>query len=286
MSGKQPPKQSFHPIKNEIIESEPIPGTSSTNLQNLTDLRIRNSLNTILIQPNNQDVLASSQMRPPKSDLTNFWCLVYYYEMNERVGEVFKSEWKQELNENPQLIIDGGVCASAENTRFCLGVIGNINRNPFVTKVGRSIGKGIRLNQKDENIYLESLSDSAVFVQCPLFARKNGDELATVYRLKASDASTSSSNGSKPFCLFDMKMFDTLLTEARLLGYNALYMLQIYCLCRISFVKGWGQEYRRQTITSCPMWIEVQFPRPLQILDEVLMENADEIGGEEVHSFS
>nr|CAD2179160.1 unnamed protein product [Meloidogyne enterolobii] len=66
MSGKQPPKQSFYPIKNEIIESEPIPGTSSTNLQNLTDLRIRNSLNTILIQPNNQDVLASSQMRLQK----------------------------------------------------------------------------------------------------------------------------------------------------------------------------------------------------------------------------
>jgi hypothetical protein len=34
------------------------------------------------------------------------------------------------------------------------------------------------------------------------------------------------------------------------------------------------------------MWIEIQFPRPLQLLDELLMENADEIGGEEVHSFS
>jgi hypothetical protein len=34
------------------------------------------------------------------------------------------------------------------------------------------------------------------------------------------------------------------------------------------------------------MWIEVQFPRPLQMLDEVLMEHADEIGGEEVRSFS
>uniref|UniRef100_A0A1I8BFQ3 Uncharacterized protein n=1 Tax=Meloidogyne hapla TaxID=6305 RepID=A0A1I8BFQ3_MELHA len=67
MSGKQPPQQYFLPIKNEIVESEPIPGTSTTNLQNLTDLRIRNSLNTILIQPNTQDVLTSSQMRPPKS---------------------------------------------------------------------------------------------------------------------------------------------------------------------------------------------------------------------------
>jgi hypothetical protein len=32
-----------------------------------------------------------------------------------------------------------------------------------------------------------------------LFARKNGDELATVYRLKAGDASTS--NGSSVFLI-------------------------------------------------------------------------------------
>ena len=49
--------------------------------------------------------------------------MVYYYELNERVGEVFKSEWKpdQQQPDNPQLIIDGGVCASS-NTRFCLGI--------------------------------------------------------------------------------------------------------------------------------------------------------------------
>ncbi|KAF7634454.1 MH2 domain-containing protein [Meloidogyne graminicola] len=262
MSEKYSPQNCRHSIKNELIESEQIPGTSNS----LTDSLIRNSLNTILIHPNAQDVIINSQMRPQKSVLPNFWCMVYYYEMNERVGEVFKSELKQ--NEDPQLIIDGGVCASAENTR----VIGNINRNPFVTKVGRSIGKGIRLNQKDESIYLECLSDSANVLYLHV---KNGDELATVYKLKANDASTS--NETKPFCLFDMNMFDNLLTAARLSGYNALYMLQIYCLCRISFVKGWA---------SCPMWIEIQFPRPLQLLDEILMENADEIGGEEVHSFS
>jgi hypothetical protein len=95
--------------------------------------------------------------------------------------------------------------------------------------------------------------------ECPLFARKNTDELATVYKLKSGDGTASSQGKStrarsfslpnpnaklaaviaEPICLFDMKVFEDLLKEARAHGYNALYMLQVYCLCRISFVKGW-----------------------------------------------
>ena len=331
---QQPAASNPRPIKQEILGRDSViaaatiaksssssaggvPSTSATSaagggistslLSNNTDLlRIRNSLKTVLIQPREEDVQTNSRIKPPNSPPTNCWCTIYYYELNERVGEVFKSEWRPEQQENAQLIIDGGVCASSENTRFCLGVIGNINRNPVVTKVSRSIGKGLRLYQRDDNVFLECLSDSALFVQCPLFARKNTDELATVYKLKSGDGTASSQGKStrarsfslpnpnaklaaviaEPICLFDMKVFEDLLKEARAHGYNALYMLQVYCLCRISFVKGWGQQYRRQTITSCPMWIEVQFPRPLQMLDEVLMEHADEIGGEEVRSFS
>uniref|UniRef100_A0A183CPN8 MH2 domain-containing protein n=1 Tax=Globodera pallida TaxID=36090 RepID=A0A183CPN8_GLOPA len=280
------PRVSQHRENGDFNGVEIAASTSSTSIPN-NDLRIlRNSLKSVNIMPTDEDIRINTGVKPPHYAGTNFWCFVYYYELNERVGEVFKAEWRQNAQgEHPQLLIDGGVCASYENTRYCLGLRNRKYQSQSGTAVRRSIGKGLRLFQRDENIYLECLSDSALFVQCPLLARRSGDELPTVYKLKGN-GTAGAAESSEPICLFDKKLFDELLREACTRGYNALYTLQVYCLCRVSFVKGWGQQYRRQTITSCPMWIEVQFPRPLQILDKVLMDCANEIGVEEVHSFS
>lgn len=46
--------------------------------------------------------------------------------------------------------------------------------------------------------------------------------------------------------------------------------LRRLCILRLSFVKGWGPDYRRATIKETPCWLEVHLHRALQLLDEVL----------------
>ena len=46
--------------------------------------------------------------------------------------------------------------------------------------------------------------------------------------------------------------------------------LRRLCILRLSFVKGWGPDYRRQSIKETPCWVEITLHRALQLLDNVL----------------
>ena len=38
----------------------------------------------------------------------------------------------------------------------------------------------------------------------------------------------------------------------------------------MSFLQGWGPDYRRQSIKETPCWVEITLHRALQLLDNVL----------------
>lgn len=65
-----------------------------------------------------------------------------------------------------------------------------------------------------------------------------------------------------------MQFFSVLgLSAAAGIGVDDLRRL---CILRMSFVKGWGPDYPRQSIKETPCWIEIHLHRALQLLDEVL----------------
>ncbi|VDP90300.1 unnamed protein product [Echinostoma caproni] len=188
------------------------------------------------------------------SDL-KYWCTVFYYELNTRVGDAFHAG-------RSTLTIDGFTEPCYRADRFSLGSLSHVDRPPQVEMTRRHIGRGLRLHHVGNEVYLECLSDAAIFVQSPSCNHYHNWHPATVVKVP-------------PKCnlkLFDSRAFASQLAECITRSYESVFALTHMCAIRISFVKGWGAEYRRQTITSTPCWIEVHLNGPLKWLDRVLRQ--------------
>lgn len=70
--------------------------------------------------------------------------------------------------------------------------------------------------------------------------------------------------------IFDSDDFTEVLSNAVNEGYESVFNLQKMCIIRMSFVKGWGVEYQRQTVMCTPCWMEIYLDGPLKWLDAVI----------------
>uniref|UniRef100_A0A8R1Y3F5 Mothers against decapentaplegic homolog n=2 Tax=Onchocerca TaxID=6281 RepID=A0A8R1Y3F5_ONCVO len=186
----------------------------------------------------------------------NFWCSLGYYELNSRVGELFKIR-------NLEVIVDGFTDPSNSDDRICLGLLTNVNRNATIENTRKHIGKGVKLTCEEttHDVIVTNLSDSPIFVQS-----RNSN-----YKLNCMPNAVCRIPPGHFMYIFHNQLFVQMLRRAEREGYNNVYELTKMCFIRISFVKGWGgPEYHRQDVTSTPCWMEMQLHGPLACIDQVI----------------
>ncbi|NWV17496.1 SMAD4 protein, partial [Origma solitaria] len=183
-----------------------------------------------------------------------YWCSIAYFEMDVQVGETFKVP-----SSCPIVTVDGYVDPSGGD-RFCLGQLSNVHRTEAIERARLHIGKGVQLECKGEgDVWVRCLSDHAVFVQSYYLDREAGrapgDAVHKIY--PSAYIKVGGNRGARSAGL----------SAAAGIGVDDLRRL---CILRMSFVKGWGPDYPRQSIKETPCWIEIHLHRALQLLDEVL----------------
>ncbi|XP_043270922.1 mothers against decapentaplegic homolog 4 isoform X2 [Venturia canescens] len=214
-----------------------------------------------------------------------YWCSVGYFELDTQVGETFKVS-----SGCPTVTVDGYVDPSGGN-RFCLGALSNVHRTEQSEKARLHIGKGVVLDLRGEgDVWLRCQSDHSVFVQSYYLDREAGrapgDAVHKIYpaayikvydlrqchkQMRGQAATAQAAAAAQAAAVAGHLTHGAPITKslsaAAGIGVDDLRRL---CILRLSFVKGWGPDYPRQSIKETPCWIEVHLHRALQLLDEVL----------------
>uniref|UniRef100_A0A3Q1GDG6 Si:dkey-222b8.1 n=2 Tax=Acanthochromis polyacanthus TaxID=80966 RepID=A0A3Q1GDG6_9TELE len=203
----------------------------------------------------------------------------------------------------PLVTVDGYVDPSGGD-RFCLGQLSNVHRTAASHRARLHIGRGVQLECRGEgDIWMRCLSDHSVFVQSFYLDREAGrapgDGVHKIYpgayikvfdlrqchrQMQQQAAAAQAAVETQPVVGSIPGQNGVGGISPAVSGHSAAVHppgvrsvaglgvddLRRLCIVRLSFVKGWGCDYPRQSIKDTPCWLEVHLHRALQLLDQVL----------------
>ncbi len=131
----------------------------------------------------NDEIDSGADIHPVAYQEPDYWCSVAYYELNSRVGEIFK------IPSSPTMTftIDGFTDPSNLPDRICLGLLSNVNRNSTIENTRRHIGRGARLTFYNNELTVENLSETAIFVQSRNCNYRNNFHATTVCKIPTGE---------------------------------------------------------------------------------------------------
>nr|XP_033790662.1 mothers against decapentaplegic homolog 7 isoform X2 [Geotrypetes seraphini] len=178
--------------------------------------------------------LSDSQVLQEPGDPSH-WCVVAYWEEKTRVGRLYSVQ-------EPSLDIFYDL---PQGNGFCLGQLNSDNKSQLVQKVRSKIGYGIQLSKEVDGVWVYNRSSYPIFIKSATLDNPDSRTLLV----------------HKVFPGFSIKAFDYEKAYSLQRPNDHEFMQQPWTgfTVQISFVKGWGQCYTRQFISSCPCWLEVIF---------------------------
>ncbi|MGH0186805.1 UNVERIFIED_CONTAM: hypothetical protein FKN15_022689 [Acipenser sinensis] len=163
------------------------------------------------------------------------WCVVAYWEEKTRVGRLYSVQ-------EPSLDIFYDL---PQGNGFCLGQLNSDNKSQLVQKVRGKIGYGIQLTKEGDGVWVYNRSCYPIFIKSATL--DNPDSRTLLVHKVFPGFSIKAFEYEKAYSL--QRPNDHEFTQQPWTGFTV----------QISFVKGWGQCYTRQFISSCPCWLEVIF---------------------------
>lgn len=177
----------------------------------------------------------SDSLAPQERGEQPHWCVVAYWEEKTRVGRLYSVQ-------EPSLDIFYDL---PQGTGFCLGQLASDNKSQLVQMVRAKIGYGIQLSREPDGVWVYNRSCYPIFIKSATLDNPDSRTLLV----------------HKVFPGFSIKAFDFEKAGSlqRPNDHEFSQQPRTGFTVQISFVKGWGQCYTRQFISSCPCWLEVIF---------------------------
>jgi len=166
---------------------------------------------------------------------------------------------------SPIITVDGFTNPD-QHSRFCLGALTNSHRNSTIVNTRAAIRHGIQLAYINGELWVTNHSSKSIFVHSLNLNKANNVHPSAVYKIEAATVAE---------CPHTVKIFDgTLLAiwvyQSIPHGFKQVLELTNMCTIQLSFVKGWGGNYPRQSVTATPCWIEIHLDEELKRLNKVL----------------